>query len=460
MAVKFSDLHFSGAPRIIVEPPGPRAKEFLEKQKRFESNAVLYPFSIPLVLEEGRGATVKDVDGNIYIELFAGISVLNFGYSNPYILEALREQEGKIVHALDFPTPPRVKLAEKLCEVAPEGLKGNCKVLFGGPTGSDAVEGAVKLAKYHSKRNVLIAFEGSYHGQTAMSLALSSTAKFKEKYVPLAPEVHFLPYAYCYRCVFGLEYPDCGLKCTWLLEHVLTDPYSGVTKPAAVIVEPVQGEGGIIVPPEGYLQEIRRVCSENNVLLIIDEIQAGLGRTGKMFACEHWKTTPDIMTFAKSIGGIGLPLAGFLFKKELDVWDPGSHVGTFRGNAAAMATGLAGIEYMEKNNLLSHTNKMGERIMGYLKDLEEEAKTIGEVRGKGLMIGVEFIRDKETKEPNKEIVQEIQKECFKKGVIVWKAGHYSNVIRFLPPLVITKELIDKAMEIFSEVTKKKEKQIK
>jgi len=457
--MKFSGLHFPEAPKIVVEPPGPKSKQLLDKQRELESKAVLYPLAIPLALEASKGATVKDVDGNIYIDFFGGIAVLSVGHSNPVVLKAVREQEEKLIHALDFPTTPRIKLAEKLVEISPGGLKGNSKVLFGGPTGSDAVEAAIKLAKYNSKRIGVIAFEGSYAGQTEMSLALSSTKKFKERYVPLAPETHFVPYAYCYRCAFGLRHPECDLQCVKYVGHVLEDPYSGIVKPAAIIAEPVQGEGGIVVPPEGWLSELKRVCEENEVLLIVDEIQAGLGRTGKMFACEHWNTTPDIMTIAKALGGIGLPLSACIYNKKLDTWEPGAHLGTFRGHVLAMAAGLAAINYMQENKLPEHAEKMGRRIRKQLDDLAEESKHIGEVRGKGLMIGVEFVKSKENKQPWKEIVDKVQMKCFQRGLLIWKAGHYANVARFLPPLVITEELVDKGITIFVDAVKEVERKL-
>ena len=457
--MRFSELHFPEAPNIVVEPPGPKSKQLLEKQKKIESKAVLYPLAVPLTLESARGATVRDVDGNTYIDFFGGIAVLNVGHSNPTVLKAIREQEGKLIHALDFPTTPRIKLAEKLIEISPGNLKGNSKVLFGGPTGSDAVEAAIKLAKYNTKRIGVIAFEGSYAGQTGVSLALSSTKKFKEGYVPLAPEIHFVPYGYCYRCAFELRYPDCNLQCIKYVRHVLEDPYSGIVKPAAIIVEPIQGEGGIVVPPKGWLTELKRVCEENKVLLIVDEIQAGLGRTGKMFACEHWNTTPDIMTLAKALGGIGLPLSACVYNKKLDTWEPGAHLGTFRGHVLAMAAGLAAINYMQKEKLPEHAEKMGRRILKQLEDLAEESKYVGEVRGKGLMIGVEFVKSKEDKQPWKEMVDKIQTKCFKKGLLIWKAGHYANVARFLPPLVITEELADKGIEIFVDAVKEAAREI-
>lgn len=453
-----SELHFPEAPKIIVEPPGPKSKQLLNRQKELESKAVLYPLSIPLALEAAKGATVRDIDGNTYIDFFAGIAVLGVGHSNPVVLRAVSQQQEKLIHALDFPAIPRVKLAEKLVEIAPAGLKENSKVLFGGPTGSDAVEGAIKLAKYNTRRIGIIAFEGGYSGQTGVSLALSSGKRFKENYIPLVPEIHYVPYAYCYRCAFGLAYPDCGLQCVRYIEHILEDPYSGIVKPAAIIAEPIQGEGGIIVPPKEWLSQIKRVCKDNEVLLVVDEIQSGLGRTGKMFACEYSNVTPDIMTMAKALGGIGLPLAACIYDRKLDTWEPGAHLGTFRGHVLAMAAGLAAITYMQDNKLPEHAEKIGRRLLEQLKDLAQESKYIGEVRGRGLMIGLEFVKNKESKQPWKEIVDKIQMKCFKKGLLIWKAGHYSNVVRFLPSLVITEELADKGIEIFIDVTKKTERE--
>ena len=291
-------------------------------------------------------------------------------------------------------------------------------MLFGGPTGSDAVEASVKLAKINTGRFALIAFEGSYHGMTGVALSLTADKKFKERYLPLVPEVHFVPYAYCYRCAFGLEYPECGLKCAAYLEYILENPNSGVVDPAAVIVEPVQGEGGSIVPPRDFI-------------LITDEIQAGLGRTGRMWSCEHSGATPDTMTISKGIGG-GIPLSAIMCKSELDVWKPGAHIGTFRGHLTTMAAGAAALRFMKEYDLPRHASELGKHIPRRLKEAEEESQYIGDARGLGLMIGVEFIKDKETKEPWPELAREIRLESFKRGVLVELRGHYGNVIRFLP----------------------------
>ena len=454
----FEDLHFSEAPKILVEPPGPVAREILRDQMDIEGNAVLYPRGIPFVPDKGLGATVKDVDGNIYIDFYAGISVLNFGYSNPYILEKAVEQLRKMSHTLDFPSRVRIEFVKRLLEIAPGNLRGSSKVLFGSPSGGDAIEAAVKLSKYYTKRHSVIAFEGSYHGQSTMSLALTGTRKFKEPYSPLGPEVHFAPYPYTYRCPFKVDDPKtCSELCEAYLEDIIENPSSGIAKPAAIIIEPIQGEGGIIIAPDEFLRDVERIARINDILFIVDEIQSGLGRTGKWFAIEYSGAEPDIMTMAKSLGGIGLPLSAIMYKRELDTWPPGSHAGTFRGNVVAMAAGAAAIDFTRENRLLEHVNRLGDKAIRFLNDLKDESKYIGDVRGRGLMIAVEFVKDKDKKNPFKEITDKIQVECFKKGLIMWKAGGYGNIARFLPPLVITEELLMKGLEIFGDTVKKIEK---
>ena len=456
---EFADLSFPEAPKIVVKPPGARAREWLEKQKEVDSRAVYYPAVIPTAWEAGRGATLRDVDGNTYIDFVAGISVLNVGHSNPYVVEEVKRQVDRLTHALDIPTPQRIQLIEKLVQIAPAGLRENSRVLFGGPTGSDAIEGALKLAKFNRKKHTFLAFQGAYHGMTGGALSVTSRRAFRTGYLPLLPDIHFAPYAYCYRCAFGKQYPECEMQCIRYVEYLFNDPESGLADPAAIIVEPIQGEGGFIVPPDGYLRELRRICDENSILLIVDEIQTGFGRTGKMFASEYEGVTPDIMPIAKAVGGIGLPLSGCLIRKELDTWEPGGHLGTFRGNVLACVAGLAAINFTQEKRLVERSGREGVHMLKRLRDLQQEVKTIGDVRGKGMMVAAEFVEDKKTKKPGIELVKKVQAKCLERGVLVWKAGHWPNVIRFLPPLVITREHIDKGLDVFSDAVKEAEREL-
>jgi len=458
--IDLSSLHFEEAPKLITEIPGPKSKEILKKQSLFEGNAVSYSRGIPVAFEEARGATLKDVDGNVYIDFFGGAAVLGAGHSNPIILEAVKKQEEKLIHSLDLATEVREELAEKLIKIAPGELQNNAKILFGGPTGSDAVEAAVKLAKYNTGAHVMISFEGGYHGMSGTALALTADTFFKKKYMPVGQQVHFAPYAYCYRCPFGLKYPDCDLVCTKYLDHMLSDPSSGICDVAGIILEPVQGEGGSIIPPNDFLVEVRKIAEEHSIPLITDEIQSGMGRTGKLFASEHAGITPDIVTVSKALGGgIGFPLSAIIYKKELDVWHPGAHIGTFRGFLPAMAAGIAYLEFLEKNNILEHVSSLGEYMLKRFKELEEKSRIIGEARGKGFMLGIELVYDKKTKKPAPELAKELRKECVKRGVIIEVGGHYHNVARVLPPLVLTKELADKGIDAFEDALKVVERKL-
>lgn len=451
MRIDFDSLHFEDAPKIVTDVPGPRSREILRLQKMYEGNAVTYSRGIPIAIEEARGATLRDVDGNIYIDFFGGAAVVAAGHSNPVILEVVRSQEEKLIHTLDLATSIREKLVSRLVSLAPGELRNNAKILFGGPTGSDAVEAAVKLAKFYSRRHLMISFEGSYHGMTGIALALTGDTFFKKAYMPLGQPVQFVPYAYCYRCAFGLEYPSCGLACIKYIDHILEDPASGVCDVAGVIVEPIQGEGGSIVPPTDFIRELRYITEKHGVLLIIDEVQAGLGRTGRLFACEHFGVTPDIMTVSKALGGgIGLPLSGIIYRKDLDVWNPGAHIGTFRGFLPAMAGGLAYLDFIEHNNVLQHVEDLGNYMLRWLKELEEKSNIVGEARGRGLMLGVEIVHDKESKKPAPDLAKKLRTECVRRGIIIEIGGHYHNVARFLPPLVLTKELAERGLSIFEE----------
>jgi diaminobutyrate-2-oxoglutarate transaminase len=446
------EFSFIEGPKIIEGPPGPKSKRMLKLQEMIEGAAVSYPRGTPVAFEQGKGATIRDVDGNIFIDFFGGAGVLQVGHCNPWVVKAVQKQLENLTHTLDFPSPARAELVEEIMKIAPGELKGACKLLFGGPTGSDAVESAMKLAKYNTRRRGMIAFMGSYHGMTSGALALTADKHFKDNYSPLIPEVHFVPYAYCYRCAFSKEYPACGFQCAEYLNMIFDNPNSGVVDPAGVIIEPIQGEGGSVVPPLGYLKRIREITEENDIPLIFDEIQAGMGRTGKMWSSEHFDVTPDIMTISKGIGG-GLPLSAIMYKIELDTWKAGAHIGTFRGHVTAMAAGAAGLKFMKEYDLPGHANELGKHMLKRLKDESDKRIYIGDTRGCGLMLGIEFVKDKSSKKAYPEMASKVRLEAYKRGVIVEKGGHYGNVIRFLPPLVLTRELADKGIDTFLDACK-------
>jgi diaminobutyrate-2-oxoglutarate transaminase len=456
---EFAQLSYDEAPRIVVKPPGPISRRLRERQDLLETAAVSYPKSLPIAIEEGKGATLRDVDGNVYLDFFGGAGVLNIGHCNPDVVSAARQQMGKLTHSLDFPTTVRMELEEELLFLLPNGFQKKVKIFFVAPTGSDAIEAAMKLAKYNTHRVGMISFEGGYHGMTAGAVTLTANKKFKKNFMPMIPEVHFVPYAYCYRCAFGREYSDCGVKCAEYLEHVLDDPESGIVDPAAIVLEAVQGEGGSIPAPDEFVKEVRRISKEHSIPLIDDEIQAGIARTGKMWACEHSGITPDIMTISKGIGG-GLPLSIVVFDKRLDTWEKAAHVGTFRGHVVAMAAGVATLKFIKKNKLWDHADRLGrETFLPRLNEIKNQNKYIGDVRGKGLMIGIEFVKDKRSRKPWPEMVRQVQKSCYEKGLITEVGGHYSNVIRFLPPLVITRQIAETAIDIFADATKEAETKI-
>jgi diaminobutyrate-2-oxoglutarate transaminase len=446
----FEELHFAPAPALDGEVPGPRSREMLSEQGELESSARSYPRSVPVAIEEGRGATMKDVDGNTFIDFFGGAGVLNVGHSHPAVLEAATEQQQKLIHALDFPTRPKLRLMRKLRSLLPGSLRESARFHFGGPTGSDAIESALKLTRAHTGREAVIAFQGSYHGMTKEALSLTSDTSFGG---PTSTPVHFMPYPYCYRCPLGLKPDSCDMACAKLLDTSLSDPHTGIPKPAAVLIEPIQGEGGTIVPPHGYLTEVRRITREHDVPLICDEIQSGFARTGKMFAVEHDNVTPDVMTLSKALGGIGYPLSCIAYDSSLDTWTQGAHIGTFRGHQVAMAAGLAAIELMEEVDLAGHAAALGELTLGLLRDAQDTLPSVGDVRGRGLMIGIELVKDRDTKEPWPQMAAQIRTECFRKGVIIEVGGHFGNVARFLPPLVITRELLLTGVDIFVDAVR-------
>lgn len=448
----FEKYHFSENAKIVSSKiPGAKSRELLKKQEELESNNRSYPRGIPIAFDKAKGASVTDVDGNLYIDFFSGCGVLNFGHNNSDILEDLKNSPDAILQAVDFPTKVKIDFMEKLLSILPNEMLGKYKINFGGPTGSDAVESAIKLARINTGRHSLISFQGSYHGMTMGALSVTSRLSSRKNVVPLVPGVHFMPYCSPYRCPMGCnEKGKCKFECINFFQNALENPHSGIDKPAAIIIEPIQGEGGTYIPKDGWLEKIVDIAKRNDVLVIFDEIQAGFYRTGELFSFEHTKAIPDIITISKGIGGVGFPLSLILYKKELDTWKPGTHIGTFRGNQIGMMAGLSAMKLADKLDIRSNVSKIGNLIEKRLMKIKEKHNFIGEVRTKGMMFGIEYVKDKNNKEPDSELAKKIRTACYKNGLLVEIGGYYSNVVRFLPPLVITERMADNGLDIFEK----------
>ncbi len=396
-----------------------------------------------------KGALIRDVEGREFIDFSSGIGVMNVGHSHPKVVAAIKDQAEKFTHTcfMVLPYEPVVTLAEKLCAVTPGAFPKTALFIN---SGAEAVENAVKIARYYTKRPAVIAFENGYHGRTLLTMSLTSKVKpYKFGFGPFAPEVYRMPFAYCYRCPFGLEYPGCDVACAdhlkeFFISHVAAE------KTAAVIAEPITGEGGFITPPPEYFPKLIKICRDNGILFIADEIQTGMGRTGRMFAMEHWNVEPDLMTVAKSLAA-GMPLSAVVGRKEMmEVVHPFGLGGTYGGNPVACRAGLAVMEIFEEENLLQTAETLGKKLKKRFDAFQKEYELIGEVRGMGPMLALELVKDRETKEPATDEAKALVKFCFEKGLILLSCGNFGNVIRTLMPLVITDELLDRGLAIMEE----------
>lgn len=444
----FQEMSIEGAPKIVAVPPGPKSKEILQYQWDNESSAVSYSKGMPMGIARGKGATIEDADGNVYIDMFSGAGVMALGHGHPEVLKASHEQIDKVTHTLDIPSETRQKMVATLKSVLPKELS---RVFFGGPTGSDAVEQAIKLAKYNTKRNAIIAFEGAYHGMTGMSLALTSDIGHREGVGQLVPGVQYIPFPYEYRNPFGCPDEKVQDQAADFLERILEDSHSGYDLPAAVILESVQGEGGTIIPSKRFLQRVREITKKHGVLMICDEIQAGLGRTGKMWAFEHGDIVPDIVTMSKALGGIGFPIAAIAFTEELNTMPTAKSIGTFRGNMIAFAAGHTAIEWMKEHKIPERAARLGEKALPRMKEMEKKYDIVGEVRGIGLMLAIEMVTDRASRNPAPALAKAIRKYAHQRGVMIEVGGHHNNVARLLPPLVIPEDYLMKGIDIIEGV---------
>jgi 4-aminobutyrate aminotransferase len=432
------------APDIRTSLPGPKARAIIERDARYVSPS--YTRAYPLVIARGEGAVVEDVDGNRFLDCAAGIAVTATGHSHPDVVKAIVEQAQRYLHisGTDFYYEPQVQLAEEMAGLVP--IDGEVRSFFGN-SGAEAVEAAVKLARYHTKRQGIIAFYGAFHGRTMGALSLTASKAVQRRgFGPFMPGVMHAPYADCYRCPLKLRPESCAAECLDFIEDQMLVNLVSPDEVAAIVVEPIQGEGGYLVPPTQFLQRLSEITREHGMLLVADEVQSGMGRTGKMFACEHFDVRPDVTAVAKGVAS-GMPLGITSARAEVMAWPPGAHASTFGGNPVCCAAALATIKLL-RDQLIANAAAVGAHLLDGLRALADGHPLIGDVRGRGLMVGVELVRDRETKERAVEERDAVIQAAFRRGLLLLGAG--KNAIRFSPPLVLTRVQADTVLQILEQ----------
>jgi 4-aminobutyrate aminotransferase len=430
-------------PSVVTPLPGPKAAAIIERDRAVLSPS--YTRCYPLVIKRGEGAIVEDVDGNRFLDFNAGIAVVASGHSHPRVVASIQKQAAEFLHmsGTDFYYESMVQLAEKLAALVPGGVPR--RVYFGN-SGAEAVEAAIKMARYHTGRDKFIAFLGAFHGRTMGALSLTGSKVTQRRgFGPMLPVQH-IPYAYCYRCAYGKEPSTCRVECVKVIEDTLFKTILPADEVAAIVVEPVQGEGGYLVPPPKFHEELRRIADKHGILLIHDEVQSGMGRTGKMFASEHFGVPPDIVTLAKGIAS-GMPLAATIARSDVMNWPPGAHASTFGGNPVSIASALTTIELLEES-LLENAAAIGAYMRERMNHWPEKFAHVGDVRGLGLMIGFELVRNQNTKERSPELRDRLELMAFERGLLVLGCGQ--NSIRLCPPLVINRDQADFALDTLEQ----------
>jgi len=432
------------APNLKTPLPGPKAKALIERDGKVVSPS--YTRDYPFVIARGEGATVEDVDGNVFLDCAAGIAVNSTGHSHPKVVAAIVDQAQKFLHmsGTDFYYEPQIKLGEDLAETAP--FPGPVRTFYAN-SGTEANEAAIKMARYHTKRFGILGFLGSFHGRTLGSLSLTSSRAIQRRgFGPMQGGTFHAPYATCYRCPVGLTPDRCGAECLDFLEEQVLVHLISPDDVAAVLVEPIQGEGGYVVPAKAFHERLRALTTKHGMLLMVDEVQSGMGRTGKMWAIEHFGVQPDVVTAAKGIAS-GLPLGVAIARSDVMAWPPGAHASTFGGNPVSCAAAIATIDLL-RESLVKNAAEVGEHLLNGLRALMDKHPIIGDVRGKGLMVGVELVRDRQTKERATEERNAVVDEAFRRGMLILGAGR--NAVRFSPPLVLSKAQADTAIRLFDE----------
>ena len=431
-------------PDLKTALPGPRAQAIIARDTQVVSSS--YTRDYPLVIARGEGAYVEDVDGNVFLDCTAGIAVTATGHSHPEIVRAISEQASRFIHmsGTDFYYEVQVRLGEELSAIAP--MPGPHRTFFAN-SGTEANEAALKLAKYYTKRHNIIAFLGAFHGRTLGTLSLTASKLTQRRgFGPFAPGVFHVPYANCYRCPIGHRPETCAAECLNYLEQQVFLHLVSPDEVAALVVEPIQGEGGYVVPPDVFHQRLREITTKHGILLIVDEVQSGMGRTGRMFAIEHTGVEPDVVTMAKGIAS-GMPLGVATARRDVMSWTPGMHASTFGGNPVSCAAALATIALL-RERLVKNAADVGAHMHAGANALREKHALIGDVRGRGLMIGIELVRDRQTKERATTERDAVVRECFQRGLLVLGAG--PNSLRLSPPLILAKEQADTALAILDQ----------
>ncbi|OPY31040.1 MAG: Glutamate-1-semialdehyde 2,1-aminomutase [Methanomassiliicoccales archaeon PtaU1.Bin124] len=430
------------APNIMIDPPGPNAAEIIKTDQEYLATSTK---TAPIAVASAKGSIVTDVDGNTYIDFASGVSVLNVGHCHPKVVKAVQEQAAKLMHfaGTDYYYSVQSDLVKRLAHIAPGD---RAKKVFLSNSGTESVEAAMKVARWHDPlRKQYIAFTGCFHGRTMGSLSLTASKKVqRDRYFPLVPGVTHIPYAYCFRCPYKLEFPSCGLWCAKILKEHFFETALPPAEVAALFLEPVQGEGGYIVPPKGWLNEIFRIVHDAGILLVDDEVQTGMGRSGRMWAIEHSDLVPDILCTAKSLGS-GLPIGATIFPRELDFGVQGAHSNTFGGNCVACASALATLDILEEEHLLEQAEKKGKHMHKRLLEMQQSHEVIGDVRGLGMLQAIEFVTDRKSKEPAKHLRDDVAALCTRRGIVVIGCGRSS--MRFIPPLNIEMDLLDKGLDV-------------
>ena len=440
----------------VVTPSAAGAEAILGRQAARESAARTYARSLPIVPVRARGMTVEGADGRRYLDCLSGAGTLALGHNHPVVLAAIRQvlDSGAPLHVLDLATPVKDAFTTELFDSLPPEFARDARIQFCGPAGTDAVEAALKLVRTATGRSGLLAFTGAYHGMTAGALAAGGDADARAGLGGTVQQPVRLPYPYDYRCPFGVGGPEAARLSTHWTAVLLDDPKGGIDPPAGMIVEVVQGEGGVIPAPDHWLRELRLITAARGIPLIVDEVQTGMGRTGMLWAIQHSGIIPDVMVVSKAVGG-SLPLSAIVYRGELDVWAPGAHAGTFRGNQLAMAAGTATLQYVREHDLPARAAALGERLLGQLRALAVELPEIGDVRGRGLMLGVELVDTtaepdpRGTLPPAPRFAAAVRAEALRRGLIVELGGRDNSVVRLLPPLTMTD---DQAVAVFDRLS--------